>query len=228
MGAWDLATSRAATLLRLGTGRRVKRAAERRPAVLLELYEFEACPFCRRLREALSTLDLSALIHPCPKQGRFRAIVRERGGKEQFPYLSDPNTGVAMYESADIVRYLVDTYGGAPPISLGPFSILSGSLASSVRMRGRVARAARHPDKPLVLYGYEPSPYCRLVRETLCELELEYQQINVARGSREREAFVARSGKMMVPYLVDPNTGREMFESADIVRYLEDTYAVSA
>jgi glutathione S-transferase len=30
---------------------------------------------------------------------------------------------------------------------------------------------------------------------------------------------------MMVPYLVDPNTGVEMFESADIVRYLEETYA---
>jgi glutathione S-transferase len=29
----------------------------------------------------------------------------------------------------------------------------------------------------------------------------------------------------MVPFLVDPNTGQEMFESADIVRYLEDTYA---
>jgi glutathione S-transferase len=30
---------------------------------------------------------------------------------------------------------------------------------------------------------------------------------------------------MQVPYLADPNTGRELFESADIVRYLEDTYA---
>jgi glutathione S-transferase len=29
---------------------------------------------------------------------------------------------------------------------------------------------------------------------------------------------------MMVPYLADPNTGQEMFESADIVRYLEQTY----
>jgi glutathione S-transferase len=29
---------------------------------------------------------------------------------------------------------------------------------------------------------------------------------------------------MMVPYLADPNTGREMFESADIVTYLERTY----
>ena len=33
-----------------------------------------------------------------------------------------------------------------------------------------------------------------------------------------------RSGKMMVPFLTDPNTGREMFESADIVRYLNQTY----
>ena len=28
----------------------------------------------------------------------------------------------------------------------------------------------------------------------------------------------------MVPYLVDPNTGTEMFESADIVAYVEKTY----
>ena len=42
--------------------------------------------------------------------------------------------------------------------------------------------------------------------------------------SPSREAFVARSGKMMVPYLADPNTGKEMFESADIVAYLRSTY----
>lgn len=35
------------------------------------------------------------------------------GGKMQVPYLVDPNTGVAMYESDDIVAYLRKTYG--PP-----------------------------------------------------------------------------------------------------------------
>ena len=30
---------------------------------------------------------------------------------------------------------------------------------------------------------------------------------------------------MMVPYLADPNTQTELFESADIVAYLEATYA---
>ena len=45
-----------------------------------------------------------------------------------------------------------------------------------------------------------------------------------AKCSPSRDAFVERSGKMMVPYLVDPNTGVAMFESADIVKYLFDTY----
>jgi glutathione S-transferase len=30
---------------------------------------------------------------------------------------------------------------------------------------------------------------------------------------------------MQVPYLIDPNTGKEMFESGDIVEYLEAEYA---
>jgi glutathione S-transferase len=50
---------------------------------------------------------------------------------------------------------------------------------------------------------------------------------NVGQQQRPPEAFVARSGKMMVPYLADPNTGREMHESADIVSYLYETYSTA-
>jgi glutathione S-transferase len=62
------------------------------------------------------------------------------------------------------------------------------------------------------------------VRETLTNLELPYLLHNVAKGSSKRDAFVALAGKMMVPHLVDPNTGIAMFESADITAYLERTY----
>ena len=31
---------------------------------------------------------------------------------------------------------------------------------------------------------------------------------------------------MMVPYLEDPNTGFEGYESERLIRYLEDTYAL--
>ena len=86
-------------------------------------------------------------------------------------------------------------------------------------------RPARAPEQPLELYGFESSPYTRLAREALCELELPYHLVNVGKGSAERPAFVERSGRMMVPWLSDPNTGVSMFESGDIVAYLNRTYA---
>jgi glutathione S-transferase len=224
----DVTLSVMSTALRLGAGYKVGPLGPR-PDKPLELYEFEACPYCRRVREALSFLDLEAMIFPCPKRGsRFRERAKELGGKAQFPLLVDPNTETVMYDSAGIVKYLVMRYGaGKSPGSLGPLSLLSLSLASAPRLRkGEHRRASRAPEKPLELYSFEPSPYCRIAREALCELELPYLLHNVAKGSPRREAFVARSGKMMVPYLVDPNTGKEMFESAEIVRYLEETYAL--
>ena len=62
----DVTTSIFSTLARGGTGGRVGISGQR-PAQLLELYEFEACPFCRKVREALTILDLDAMIFPCPK-----------------------------------------------------------------------------------------------------------------------------------------------------------------
>nr|GMC95510.1 Thioredoxin-like protein [Ipomoea batatas] len=35
-----------------------------------------------------------------------------------------------------------------------------------------------------------------------------------------------RVGHFQVPYLEDPNTGVQMFESAEIVEYLRATYAL--
>jgi glutathione S-transferase len=226
---FDVTTSILSTLARGGTGSRVG-APGARPQQLLELYEFEACPFCRKVREALTILDLDAMVHPCPKGGPgFREEVRKRGGRAMFPYLVDPNAGIEMYESDDIVDYLFREYGdGRAPLalSLGPLTIATASLASAFRpLSGVRYRESKPPELPLELYSYEASPFCRIVRECLSSLELRYRLHNVARGSARREAFVERSGRMMVPYLVDPNTGVEMFESADIVRYLEDTYA---
>lgn len=225
-----LATSYAASIARLGAGMRVA-GLGKRPEQPLELYEFEACPHCRKAREALSILDLDARIFPCPRGGtRYRRVVQERGGKLRFPYLVDPNNRRTMYESADIVRYLATEYGdGKVPISLafGPLTTLSSGLATAVRpTSGRAAVASRAPAQPLELWSFEASPYCRLVRDALCALELPYLLHNVAKGSPKRDAFVALSGKMQVPYLRDPNTGVAMFESAAIVRYLEQTYAI--
>jgi glutathione S-transferase len=203
-----------------------------RPSETLVLYEFEACPYCRKVREALTVLDLEADVRPCPKGGsRFRDELVARGGKAQFPYLVDPAAGVEMYESDDIVSHLFDRYGdGSVPLSLGLGLItdLGSTLAGLPRLgAGSRAVPSRAPEQPLELYSMEMSPYCRLVRETLCSLEIPYRLHNVGKNSPSREDFVKRSGKMMVPWLSDPNTGTELFESADIVRYLESTYGLA-
>ncbi|MEM7137102.1 MAG: glutathione S-transferase N-terminal domain-containing protein [Myxococcota bacterium] len=226
---WDLTTATAASAARPNFGN-FHHTRTKNPARPLELYEFEVCPYCRIAREALSALSLDPIVYPCPKGGsRFREKVKREGGRYQFPYLVDPNTGIAMYESADIAHYLFREYGeGRTPWFLGQraFAVSTSMLASGCRpRRGRHAVPSREPDKLLELYSYEGSPFCRIAREALCELELPHQLRNVPRKSPSREAFIARSGKMQVPYLIDPNTGVEMFESGDIRAYLYDTYA---
>ena len=226
------------------------RPGTRQPAQLLELFEFEACPYCRLVREALSELDIDVLIRPTPKGGdRFRPQVVARGGKAQFPYLIDPNTGTELYESADIIDHLYQTYAGrsAPTAWLHGLRVPGSQLATAARgMRGLRASQSKPATEPLELYSFESSPYSRLVRERLCELELPYILRNTGKElwkdmgppqvrakffpdepvqGRNRTALLAHAGKVQVPYLIDPNTDTELFESADILEYLNKTYA---
>ena len=226
----DVATALAASIARLGGGLAVGHLGNR-PDKLLELYDIEMSPYCRKVREALSILDLEAMIYPCPRGGtRFRPKVQAEGGKMQFPWFVDPNEGVKMYESDDIVAYLFRTYGdGKIPLVLrpGPLTNASEYIASAWRLPAiGKHEPSRAPSIPLELWSFEASPFCRIVREALMRLELPYRLRNVAKGSPSRQAFIARSGRMMVPFLHDPNTGVDMFESADIVEYLRGTYAL--
>ncbi|MDP9000096.1 MAG: glutathione S-transferase N-terminal domain-containing protein [Myxococcota bacterium] len=226
--AVDFATSTAATLARLGSGGIVAHVGKR-PAKLLELYDREGCPSCRKVREALSILDLNAIIHPCPNGGdRFKTRVEEKIGKFEVPLFIDPNAGVQLSDADEIVRHLFLSYGDGKvplPLRAGSFLDSTSQVASFLRgTKGQQVRASKQPDQLLELFSYEASPYCRLVREVLTQLELPYVLHNVARGSAKRADFVARTGKMQVPYLVDQVDGIAMFESREIVKYLEDRY----
>ena len=203
-----------------------------RPQQQLVLYEFEACPFCRKVREALTILDLDVLVRPAPHGGtRFRPEAIALGGKSQFPLLIDPNFNVVLYESDAIVEHLFAHYGaGKAPFGLrmGMFGTATSSLASAMRAgSGGSARPSTAPAQPLALWSFEASPYARRAREVLSELELPYVLHNVGRGSAKRDELRARAGKVQVPYLEDPNTDTKMFESRDIVRYLRATYGTA-
>jgi glutathione S-transferase len=245
----DVLNSTLTSSLRLWRGTNARGSAKQ-PAQHLQLYEFEACPYCRLVREALTELDLDALIYPSPHGGkRFRPRVEKLGGKQQFPFLVDPNTGESMYESADIIDHLYRTYGGrpAPMRLLRPFDVSSSMLASIPRFgAGSRARPSKAPRQPLELFSFESSPYSRRVRELLCVLELPYLLRSTGKArwqdvgtpftravlfpdlpvtGRTRTELLERAGKVQVPYLVDPNTGTAMFESTAIRDYLLETYA---
>lgn len=222
------------------------------PEQLVELYEFENCPYSRAVREVLTELDLDALIYPCPKGGRrFRRLAKEKSGESQFPFMVDPNTGTSLLESADIIEYLFQTYAGRatpPRLKESRAKVASSFAASAARgLRGVNATPSKAaPEKLIELYSFESSPYSRLVRERLSELEIPYILRNfgkyqmsdmgpswvrkhffpddVAKG-RNRVVLEERAGKMQVPYLIDPNTDTEMFECQDIIAYLDSTYA---
>lgn len=71
--------------------------------------------------------------------------------------------------------------------------------------------------------------YPSVVFERLIELEIPYIWHTTPRGSPTRETLAERTGqRFQVPYLVDDNTGVEMFESASIVDYLDAVYGPSA
>ncbi|MEE4360822.1 MAG: glutathione S-transferase N-terminal domain-containing protein [Pseudomonadales bacterium] len=250
--SFDLAGSLATTFLRGGAGIATT-PLSRRPEWLFELYEFEGCPFCRLVREVLTELDLDTIIRPCPKGGeRFRPAVETAGGRAQFPWFVDPNTGVRLYESQDIVTYLFDQYGGGQALPLRwrlpALQTFGATVAGLSRgAAGTRVRPSRAPDRLLELYAFEGSPFARLVRERLCELELPYVLRACGRSTLEdwvpppvrealdlhleprtlnRRLLLERAGRISIPYLVDPNTGAEMGDSAFILEYLDDTYAL--
>ncbi|KAH9725385.1 Thioredoxin family protein [Citrus sinensis] len=237
----EVATSSLSTLARLPWGSRslsegsdTQEISNSDSPTRLQLFEFEACPFCRRVREAITELDLSVEVFPCPKGSiRHREMVRRLGGKEQFPFLIDPNTGVSMYESGDIVNYLFQQYGKgrSPSTGLLESTLMTGWMPTIFRAgRGMTLWEKARPDPPskkLELFSYENNPYARIVREALCELELPYILQNVGDGSSRTKLLVDITGSKEVPYLIDPNTSTQIGDYKKILSYLFQSYSAS-
>ena len=163
----------------------------------------------------------------------------------------DPNNGVEMYESLDIVAYLFETYGERDlPLKwrAGKLQTLGSMLASAPRIRReKQVGPGALPEYMLELYSFESSPYARPVRELLCEMEIPYilrscgrtrlqewilpavrKALDITPDSEleNRRALQEMEGEVSIPYLYDPNTERGMFESGDILDYLRNAYAL--
>ena len=81
------------------------------PAPSLELYQFEGCAFCERVREALDDLGLDYVIRTVARSHPKRDRVLAVSGQTQVPVLVDHARGKVIVESDDIVDYLGKNYG---------------------------------------------------------------------------------------------------------------------
>ena len=78
----------------------------------------------------------------------------------------------------------------------------------------------------MTLYNLEPCPYCRIVREKLKALDLEYETVEVPGYRGDRKEVFDVSGQYLVPVLVD---GDKIIDDEDkILVYLERTYGTVA
>ncbi|MFB6202974.1 MAG: glutathione S-transferase N-terminal domain-containing protein [Candidatus Nanohaloarchaea archaeon] len=80
------------------------------PEELIELYQFESCPYCSKVRKKLTQMQIDFIARQVEPNGR-REEVKELTGETQVPALKDPNTGKVMNESDDIIEYLEEQYG---------------------------------------------------------------------------------------------------------------------
>jgi glutathione S-transferase len=75
------------------------------------LYRLQACPFCERVVRALDEHGVdyvSRFVEPLHSE---RDAVKRVSGSRTVPVLVDPETGVTLTESENIVEY-VETYYG--------------------------------------------------------------------------------------------------------------------
>ncbi|MFQ5621366.1 MAG: glutathione S-transferase N-terminal domain-containing protein [Candidatus Nanoarchaeia archaeon] len=75
----------------------------------------------------------------------------------------------------------------------------------------------------LTLYHFEECPYCQKVRAKLQELDVKYISVPCPRGSKNRAELLELGSKEQVPFIVDG--GVKMYESGDIIAYLEEKYS---
>eukprot|EP00601_Ochromonadales_sp_CCMP2298_P004281 CAMPEP_0173182588 /NCGR_PEP_ID=MMETSP1141-20130122/7927_1 /TAXON_ID=483371 /ORGANISM="non described non described, Strain CCMP2298" /LENGTH=297 /DNA_ID=CAMNT_0014105711 /DNA_START=32 /DNA_END=925 /DNA_ORIENTATION=- len=209
-----------------------------RPVKLLVIYQYEGCPFCRKVREAISVLALDVLVKPCPREtlkayghideSRYRPEAEKIGGKVMFPLLLDPNVSedFHLYESDAIVAHLWGTYGqGAQkPLLCKVAEALKGTLFLATLFRllphmGILRTPSLLPadHQPLELFSNEGNPMCRIVREALDSLELPYLLRSCPVGGP--------TAADNLPELRDLNSGRQLTGARSIVTYLHATYA---
>lgn len=205
---------------------------------MLYLYEYEGCPFCSRVREALLTRGRDAVIFPCPPGGRrFRPQAEAVGGRQQFPLLVDDADDTVLYESRDIIAHL-DTGDGAPDgvaYAAGELGLTAGARVRELHgMQVADNQGRRPPEWLFELYNDARDAHAGAIRGFLAALELPYvMRSPTALATAPAPAEWIRAAvpqgvdltDLPSPTLIDPNNETAWFTSAAVADHLKTRYA---
>lgn len=103
---------------------RISRTAEQQTTAdaqtaALALYYFDGCMFCMRVRQVIRALSLNIELRDIRNGSEHYRDLLMLGGRPTVPCLriglpADPNPSRWMYESRDIIAYLVEQFSTAP------------------------------------------------------------------------------------------------------------------
>ena len=126
-------TGAIALVLRLGTGvfaiDKKTLAGCNRPTKNIIIYEYEASPFCRKVREACAILDLTVEYRPCPgaRTGFSDEMAKRTGGRRTVPYLECMQDKAICLANNSCVRVKCNLFGRHKWCSFRIFLDLSDS-----------------------------------------------------------------------------------------------------
>lgn len=131
------------------------------------------------------------------------------------PFLN-PNT---LESKVKLIRWL-----------LGRLILLVDWLTSprGVQRSPESQRAVDAQSTQLVLYQYAACPFCVKVRRAMKRQSLRIQTLDAKRDDKARQELLDGGGELKVPCLRitdEQRNVRWMYESSDIVRYLEQRFA---
>ncbi|WP_264406595.1 glutaredoxin family protein [Vibrio owensii] len=93
--------------------RGVKRSSEAQKSVddkakNYALYQFEACPFCVKVRRAMKRQSVNIELRDAKNDPVHREVLEQGGGRVKVPCLRIEKDGETqwLYESSDIVAYI--------------------------------------------------------------------------------------------------------------------------
>ena len=79
----------------------------------LKLYQYNACPFCVKVRRAMKRMSLAIELRDIRANPEYKKELEQEGGRLMVPCLRIENEGGSytwMYESSDIINYLSEKF----------------------------------------------------------------------------------------------------------------------